>query len=127
MTTQFVTYEIALGLKRIGFDEKCLAGFGDIYSTIKPDYINTFEESKYFPILFGEDVKTTSKFGWYGIKCKAPLWQQVIDWFLDNYGILIYQYLNPDKKTFWVVKTTSESFFESKGLAILEAIKILNN
>jgi hypothetical protein len=27
----------------------------------------------------------------------APIYQQVIDWFWDNYGILIYPYLIPDK------------------------------
>lgn len=63
MKEQFVTYEIALKLKELGFDKFC---FG-LYKNKKfyRDY-DTFQWDN-----FSDCIKT-------------PLWQQVIDWFRDE-------------------------------------------
>lgn len=66
MENQFVSYEIALKLKEIGFDEPVFATF---------NYENK-------PKLREDFIKVSSKL-------KAPLWQQVIDWFREKYDIHI--------------------------------------
>lgn len=73
---QFVSYEIALKLKELGFDEECL---GSYCQTPKFDE-GTFSLGREYSI-------------------KAPLWQQVIAWFRDNYDIHIgfAPYTNPSK------------------------------
>lgn len=63
MQEQFVTYEIALKLKELGFDEECL-GFWWTYS------------DKYEPEFY---ISKTEKQKEKGLL--APLWQQAIDWF----------------------------------------------
>ena len=66
MQEQFVTYEIALKLKELGFDEKCLGYYAG-------DHLILSVRQQYYP------NKVT----------KAPLWQQVIDWF-EKQGLIVY-------------------------------------
>ena len=81
MKEQFVTYEIALALKELGFDEECLVYFNnDKYR----DLICTCEN--------GMDGDFTVHH--YSGDVNAPLWQQVIDWF-DNKNIIIGIDINP--------------------------------
>ena len=81
MKKQFVTYEIALKLKELGFDEECLVYFNnDKYR----DLICTCEN--------GMDGDFTVHH--YSGDVNAPLWQQVIDWF-DNKNIIIGIDINP--------------------------------
>ena len=76
MKEQFVTYEIALALKELGFDEECLVYFNnDKYR----DLICTCEN--------GMDGDFTVHH--YSGDVNAPLWQQVIDWFREKYEIYI--------------------------------------
>ena len=78
MKEQFVTYEIALALKELGFDEECLAYFNnDKYR----DLICTCEN--------GMDGDFTIHH--YSGDVNAPLWQQVIDWLRENYNIYIWE------------------------------------
>lgn len=88
MEKQFVTYEIALKLKELGFDEECLAYY-DIKMLFPveqplPDEFNTTKTNN---IYYNNDFHYTS------IKLEddiiiAPLYQQVIDW-CDSKGLLI--------------------------------------
>ena len=74
MEKQFVTYEIALKLKELGFDESCLAVyFKDKFQLVKGFNINNV------------DLHVANEFG--GIL--APLWQQVIDFFRNEYNMII--------------------------------------
>ena len=66
MKEQFVTYVIAKKLKELGFDEECL---GSYFEWPIPDR-GTFELS----------LRGT---------VPAPLWQQVIDWFREEYNLHI--------------------------------------
>ena len=78
MKEQFVTYEIALKLKELGFDEECFGRYeGADY------YLEKWNEVKLEP------THTTSQntFSWQ--LASAPLWQQVIDWIREKYGIHI--------------------------------------
>ncbi len=67
MEEQFVTYEIALKLKELGFDEECLASY---YMAGRKLDINQYIKNGEYTIL-------------------APLWQQAINWFLSQYNIWI--------------------------------------
>ena len=81
MKEQFVTYEIALALKELGFDEECLVYFNnDKYR----DLICTCENG-----MDGDFIVHH-----YSGDVNAPLWQQVIDWF-DNKNIIIGIDINP--------------------------------
>lgn len=76
---QFTTYEIALRLKELNFNEDC---FGNYVSHLNSDNIDlniiksNHNSGKY--VTIPEDFYTD-----------APLWQQVIDWFRDKYDIHI--------------------------------------
>ena len=68
MKDQFCSYEIASALKKLGFDEECLAYYWNNKNFTEPIF------------MLGHVKKLHSK-----INTKAPLWQQAIDWLLINY------------------------------------------
>ena len=87
MKEQFVTYEIALKLKELGFEEKCLAGY----------YEEDF--TKKAILLQRESVNNQNT---YGLFCSAPLWQQAIDWFRKKHAIhLEFVYSQDHNKYSW--------------------------
>lgn len=67
MEKQFVTYEIALKLNKLGFNEECLGYFRN--------------NTKSFHL--GEDTRVQKD------SVLAPLWQQVVDWFREKHNIHI--------------------------------------
>lgn len=69
MEKEFVTYEIALKLKELGFDE---------------EVCGIYRGSRLYPILGFERVNSIK----YSV-IAAPLWQQVIDWFRKQYDIVV--------------------------------------
>ena len=76
MKEQFVTYEIALKLKELGFNEPCFAFYGlsrDDYKTIR---LSIFQNLKtdYLPDIHHLDVT-----------CDAPLYQQAFRFFRAKY------------------------------------------
>jgi hypothetical protein len=70
MEKQFCTYEIALKLKELGFNENCIATFGENQVFDLQDFEQNYDT---FPSHI----------------IAAPLWQQVIDWFRDKLNIKI--------------------------------------
>lgn len=76
MKEQFVTYDIALKLKVLGFDEECLARYLVVTEWEKP----TGE----IRLQISNNCTNT-----HNALFKAPLWQQVIDWFRIKYNWLI--------------------------------------
>lgn len=85
MENQFCSYEIALKLKELGFDEKCVASYYtyDIknFSKGKYDYRGKFE----FDYSTEDQYIVNSNETYY---VSAPLWQQVWS-FLDDNGVII--------------------------------------
>lgn len=84
MEKEFVSYEIALELKQLGFDDPC---FGRIYAD------GGIELLSYL-------YKNSDQIG-EGTSCSAPLYQQVFRWFREKYGV----HASPEKfdeKTWWV-------------------------
>ena len=125
MKNQFVSYEIALALKELGFDEEC---FGWFYLN-KPSYIE-YERCK---------LKDCSN-----VHIPSPLYQQVEQWFREKHQIIIavHAYRDLDaidevdqilwEFTLWDKEwndtsdyTYYHSYEEAREAAILEAIKIV--
>ena len=87
MKKEFVTYEIALELKELGFDEPCLAFF-EINNTHQPQNLRYFlktavnreyiENTKILKYIYGEN------------SLLAPLYQQAFRWFREKYGLIGY-------------------------------------
>ena len=75
MKEQFVTYEIALKLKELRFDECCLAVY----------FKNKFQLVKGFNIN-NVDLHMANEMD----AILAPLWQQVIDWLKEKHGIFVF-------------------------------------
>ena len=125
MEKQFCDYEIAFALKELGFDEECFGYFG-----IKDEILRSIDT----------DFKS---FRGLSFEClAAPLWQQAIDWIREicNLHIEIERYVDEDNTySFigWVcgdleeeIPTNddyTESYFEARTAAILEAIEIIKN
>ncbi len=74
---EFVTYEIAKQLKDLGFDKKCLATY-DYKQFIIMDY----QSGEDYDINYAQDCDDIFDY-------LAPLYQQVIDWFVVKYGIWV--------------------------------------
>ncbi len=70
MKYQFVSYELALKLKELGFDQECIAGY---YSGGELIFINNI------------DNKLKEWVGMFLLDFPAPLWQQAFDWLLIKY------------------------------------------
>jgi len=132
MKEQFVSYRIALALKKLEFDEECLGVFvcGDLLITSDSVY-----SSKDIPVI------------------KAPLWQQTIDWFREKHSIytaiLPYRNNEDNIELCWyysIVEDSEElygilcneidlgatdelidSYEEAREAAILKAIEIIKN
>ena len=77
MNKEFITYEQALALKELGFDEPCLA-FYDGKNT-DTFYFNNIRDASgdYVPFQKHDRLK------WFG----APLYQQAFRWFREKYNL----------------------------------------
>ena len=91
MEEQFVTYEIALKLKELGFDEKCIASY---YTNIKENNTAKYDVRKKLNASFDYNAFTDEDDSGYirnsdkEYYISAPLWQQVQS-FLDDNGVII--------------------------------------
>lgn len=72
MENEFVSYEQAVALKKLGFDEDCFAGY-DTFGDLWIGY-NSTDGIEYNPSYYN----------------KAPLKQQVFRWFREKYDLLGY-------------------------------------
>lgn len=121
---QFVTYEIAVTLKKLGFDEPCLG------------YFNADEEFIYGINL--RMIKYAHRYNKEDDSVLAPLWQQCIDWFREKYDIDIEIHSKFGHGTGWWANlcynpTRTEvlniaifdNYYEARERAILECIELL--
>ena len=131
MKEQFVTYEIALKLKELGFGEECLARYEEYELVISQS--NLIGKRKFI---------------------QAPLWQQVIDWFrneknleinITQWGVKVYikDILQPPYYIFdietakqynddWIYQSVNDdleykTYEEAREASILKAIEICQN
>lgn len=79
MDKQFVPIDIALELKQLGFQDECLGFY--YYDGSFKSYRLVYDESSsdYLDVV------------------PAPLWQQVVDWFIEKHNIALT--LTPDRTT----------------------------
>lgn len=116
---QFCSYEIALKLKELGFNEPC---FG--YKLRKDSPLS-------FSLMVGTDTNllTNSKFDVEDAVC-IPLWQQVIDWFREKHKYSVSIHVDEDNSTpsdikYWYC---INSFFEVPNNKIVrEGIEEVDN
>ena len=141
MEKEFVTHEIALALKELGFDEHCLAYY-------KPYYekgVITYPILYSFMQTFDEELETYKSSELDSDTWKdyllAPLWQQVIDWFREKYEIDIYpeptysltEYNfkiitiqgKSKRQEYFKEMNKTYSFQEAREQAILKAIELI--
>lgn len=155
MKKQFTTYEIALKLKALGFNEPCFKYFSDEeirnFYKILPHGVESvdFDETTNSEIdLEYKDYSIPEDDEELGIKyfepCAAPLWQQVVDWLETNgyyldYSSRVFQWnaIPPIFKGWCVYIGTNNpeecldcNLYPTKYLArecaILKAIELLN-
>ena len=106
MNKQFVTYEIALALRELGFNEECLAIYYKddnpkrLLFSIEEKYSSNPEVAKHQ----SRDVIRNINFekGW---AIKAPLWQQAVEWLMNEKSIFIDLADEYDNKAnqFWAI------------------------
>jgi hypothetical protein len=88
MKNEFVSYEVALKLKELGFDEPCLCAYDKnemLYHSHKTD--------KLFTILNSN----------LSNQCSTPLHQQVFCWFREKHNL--YAVIIPTITMYWTFKT----------------------
>lgn len=128
MKKQFVTYEIALKLKELGFDEHTLGYFGkDNNFRIAEDSCNYGGIYSTCPLIRRNNF------------ILAPLWQQVIDWLREKYdynitynvlkgfdGEIVKNYIfkGGDIQSNFKILSKRTDFYEAREQAILKAIEL---
>ena len=117
MEEQFVPYELALKLKELGFDERCLAGY---YNDGKSLWFFRFHKNS-------EREPTVAK-----RFATAPLWEQALNWFRGKYKFKVGIGIN-DKGLYYdykiVLFNTTDAYYkdcyntyEEARLACLEKL-----
>jgi hypothetical protein len=126
MKEQFVTYEIALKLKELGFNEECLCGWEIGYQNIP--YLHSPHNKNTFGIPNFKKYCHSNKH-----IIQAPLWQQVIDWLREEYNINIkFEPTTQDKHDIFINFNIGWEFYkalpyyEAREQAILKAIELIN-
>jgi hypothetical protein len=96
----FITYELALELKQIGFDEPCFAW----YDSARQDILNYYHAN--------------NSDGWLvGNNCSAPTYSQAFRWFREKYGLASqFAYYHVPKWTFEILEFTDIKMTPSKIL-----------
>lgn len=129
MKEQFVTYDIALKLKELGFDGQCFAFYFDGEFRILHQFNNLDINSR----SNSEHHKLNSTMNLYA----APLWQQAIDWLREKHDLIVYvSSYQKDKHLFGVFTYGDEeltelgewivSYKEAREQAILKTIELIN-
>ena len=105
---EFVTYELALRMKQVGFDEPCLSVYTSAEKLRVPTKFSIVNN-----ILNGEYNDDFIPV----IKCVAPTWQQAFRWFRDKYNL--YPSINIyNDKWLCVIKSTVSSETEISGYVV---------
>jgi len=89
MEKEFITYNQALALKELGFDEPCFA----FYTSKKFSNDMCLE-----PVTQKYNTEFNSHVNSSGSLVSAPLYQQAFRWFREKYGLFGYSYPNDYQK-----------------------------
>jgi hypothetical protein len=90
INNQFIPYELALELKKLGFNEKCFGAFNKDMTIDLALYLSQHDA--------------------YSLRAErtlSPLWQQAFDWFREKYNLhyIIYKNINIDGYDFCEITT----------------------
>lgn len=80
MNNEFISYEQALVLKELGFNEECFAHFVKYYDEIKC-------------ILNSDDFDEWWTNNSDNLECKAPLYQQAFRWFREKHNLYSFVFV----------------------------------
>lgn len=122
MKNIFVSKNIAQKLKKIGFDEPCIAYYGAEINETYPFNV------QYKPILISINQPSEKAI-------PAPTWEQVFKWFRDrgyHYKIIPnlsgkYNVAIRDLNMIWVYMKNINTYEQARENLILELIKIYKN
>jgi hypothetical protein len=95
MKKEFVTYEQALELKKLGFDEPC---FGRYYYKESYPMLNPNSGETELVFEFGQYIKQTE------ITILATLYQQAFRWFRDNHNLFGCIDLQSSNPSHWYIR-----------------------
>ena len=136
---QFCSYEIALKLKELGFDEKCIASY---YTNIKENNTAKYDVRKKLNASFDYNAFTDEDDSGYirnsdkEYYISVPLWQQCIDWFRKKYEISIeilyegglhsdtFEYSYQIFSNYSIPKSEKMKYYKCREQAILKAIEL---
>lgn len=115
MEKEFVTYDLALRMKALGFDEPCLTRWG---CTSKKLYLLSFKP------LSNKDEEVLS-----GDFIAAPTWQSAFEFFRDKHSLesnIIFQqvyYEHGDKNVYEVIIESNVDYDFNLNITPLEGFK----
>jgi hypothetical protein len=98
MDREFVTYEQALALKELGFDEPCFFAFDNCSTPMRCSDLRT-NEQKFYGVNYNSSTYTSQ-----------PTYSQSFRFFREKYGILSYIEASPNNTFDYV--TVSDDFEE---------------
>lgn len=82
---QFCNYELSLLTKEHGFDEECLGHY-----TSEKELLTVINYSEVDANILDMIKKNFNSSGYMKEMCKAPLYQQLTQWFREKHGIHIH-------------------------------------
>jgi len=119
LQNQFVTYEIALKLKELGFDEPCIV----YYNTKSQESLCCCQLGGFINEIEEEDFHKNS----IEDKCSAPLYSQIEDWLRENHGkhIRIQEGYTPSKHyyEFEIPWKTFKTYHQAREHVILRLLQ----
>ena len=148
MKKQFVTYEIALKLKELGFNEECFGYYtpmkkwmmeGTKFNSERhfhgPNWANSDNTMRFMYVQnsFGDrdSVVKNSGFTKAVENIATPLWQQAIDWFREEHDVIIdvAKIFNGTDSYHFAINLEWEYFsgtyYEALEESILKAIELI--
>ena len=128
MEKEFIPYELALELDKLGFNESCMLAYHpDLYleeeeGTITPEFYEdgiTNEKLKYITIELNEEETITAE-GFID-SYTAPTWHQAFRWFREKYNLVCIVFnddgdIEHDNIRFnWEIRVITHSFKNMKN------------
>lgn len=86
MKDLFVSYQIALELKKLGFNEACLAFYQYDKTLVQKEPFLKCSKKLYY---YQNNIGCKESPSLCGDNCIAPLYQQVEDWLYHRYDVII--------------------------------------
>lgn len=96
MEKEFVTYEAALQLVELGFDERCFAGYVNDTKELWVGYVSTEGGEQ-----FNRDYHTI-----------APTFQQAFRWFRNKMDLVCYIDTHPTQKYRYCIYSSNDTYWQ---------------